>query len=271
MYYNCKTYEKILIGLFVIGIILGLIFFFIGDIGIGISIGIREGFTPLKNNFIPWPPELIHRFNVYQSTVGQNDYQYNMRILQEQATASEAEQLLKTGYWPWSDDIKQKYKDAISRSPVISVDLGDALNNVMKIYNQNAIKQVLAFNTKEGKFLINGTISNSNNNDSNDDNEKFGVFNGSAMNPTTIRCSDDLHSSVLQKKVFNGYNLWNGYKNTITTLIKNEDIPSEVNGFSFVNGPCNPCDKQYNCPFRIDVNDMSGDKISPIWAELWHL
>jgi hypothetical protein len=94
MYYNCKTYEKILIGLFVIGIILGLIFFFIGNIG---NIGIREGFTSLKNNFIPWPADLIHRFNIYQSTVGQNDYQYNMRILQEQATASEAEQLLNTG------------------------------------------------------------------------------------------------------------------------------------------------------------------------------
>jgi hypothetical protein len=272
MYYNCKTYEKILIGLFVIGVILGLIFFFIGDIG---NIDIREGFTSLKNNFIPWPADLIHRFNIYQSTVGQNDYQYNMRILQEQATASEAEQLLNTGRWPWSDDIKQKYKDAISRSPVISVDPGEALDNVMKIYNQNAIKQVLAFNTKEGKFLINGTISNTNNNnnndDSNDDNEKFGVFNASALNPTTIRCSDDLHSSVLQKKVFNGYNFWNGYKNTTTTTIKNEDIPSEVNGFSFVNGPCNPCDKQYNCPFRIDVNDRTGDKITPIWAELWHL
>jgi hypothetical protein len=272
MYYNCKTYEKILIGLFVVFVILCLIFFFLSNIGIDI----REGFTPLKNNFIPWPADLIHRFNIYQSTVGENNYQYNMRILQEQATASEAEQLLKTGRWPWSDDIKQKYKDAISKSPLISVDPGEALDNVMKIYNQNAIKQVLAFNTKEGKFLINGTISNSNNNDdsnddSNDDNQKFGVFNDAAMNPTTIRCSDDLHSSVLQKKVFNGYNLWNGYKNTTTTTINNEDIPSEVNGFSFVNGPCNPCDKQYNCPFRIDVNDRTGDKISPIWAELWHL
>ena len=264
MYYNCKTYEKILIGLFVIGVILGLIFFFLSNSN---SNSIKEGFKPLKNNFIPWTADLIKRFNIYQSTVGVNDYQYNMRILQEQATALEAEQLLNTGRWPWSDDIKQKYKDAISRSPVISVDPGDALDNAMKIYNQNAIKQVLAFNTKEGKFLINGTISDANNND----NQEYGVFNGADLNPTTIRCSDDLHSSVLQKKVFNGYNLWNGYKNTTTTTIKNEDIPSEVNGFSFVNGPCNPCDKQYNCPFRIDVNDRTGDKITPIWAELWHL
>ena len=46
MYYNCKTYEKLLIVLFVIGVILGLIFFFIGNIDI------IEGFTPLKNNFV---------------------------------------------------------------------------------------------------------------------------------------------------------------------------------------------------------------------------
>lgn len=207
-------------------------------------------------SFVPWPKDLVQRFNIYQATVAENNYQYNMLILQQQATAAEAEDLLKTGHWSWSDDIKQLYMDAVSRSPIIKVDSGEALNSAMKIYNQNAVKQLLAFNTKEGDFLIYGTISNNNND--------------------TIKCSNDLNSSVLLKTVFNGYNLKNGYKNTTTTTIKNEDIPSEVKGFSFVNGSCNPCvaineNPDYNCPFKINTNDGSSNNISPIWSDLWKL
>jgi len=227
-----------------------------------------EGFSLSGNTFVPWSKDLVHRFKVYQATVGENNYQYNMYILQQQATAADAEHLLSTGYWPWSDDTKQKYMDAVAVSPLISIDPGEAANNAMKIYNENAIKEQLAFNTKEGKFLIYGTVLNNDNNNDND-NQKYGVFNGNKLNPTTIKCSDDIHSSVLQKKVFNGYNLWNGYKNTTTTKIQNQDIPSEVAGFSFVNGPCNPCD--YTCPFRIDIGDKSGNRISPVWADLWGL
>ena len=104
--------------------------------------------------------------------------------------------------------------DAISHSPLIKIDSGEALNSAMKIYNENAIKQVLAYNTKEGKFLLYGIKTGPNDFD-------------------TIKCSSDLDNAVLQKNVFNSYNLWNGYKNTETTIIKNEDIPSEVSGFSF--------------------------------------
>ena len=265
MYFNYKVVLGLLLLLF---FILLFYFFFIKSSKLG------EGFSLYNNNnntFVPWSKDLVHRFKVYQATVGENNYQYNMFILQQQATAADAEHLLSTGYWPWSDDIKQKYMDAVSMSPIISIDPGEAANNAMKIYNENAIKEQLAFNTKEGKFLIYGTFleKDDNNSSSSNDAQEYGVFNGNKLNPTTIRCSDDLHSSVLQKKVFNGYNLWNGYKNTTTKTIKNEDIPSEVAGFSFVNGPCNPC--SYTCPFRIVVGDKTGDKISPVWADLWKL
>ena len=147
--------------------------------------------------------------------------------------------------------------DAISHSPLIKIDSGEALNSAMKIYNENAIKQVLAYNTKEGKFLLYGIKTGPNDFD-------------------TIKCSSDLANSVLQKNVFNSYNLWNGYKNTETTIIKNEDIPSEVSGFSFVNGPCNPCVaineySDYSCPFRININDGTANKTSSIWSDLWQV
>jgi hypothetical protein len=257
MYYNNKNYQILGLYLFIICILAYIFFYFFRN---------KEGFSiSFNNNFVPWPKDLVRRFKIYQATVGENNYQYNMYILQQQASADEAEELLRTGHWPWSDNIKEQYMDAISKNVLIEVDPGEALDNARKIYNQNAIKEMLAFNSKEGKFLIYGTVITNNDPDS----QKYGVFNGNKLNPTTIRCSDDLHTSVLQKKVFNGYNFYNGYKNTTTTTLKNEDIPTEVAGFSFVNGPCNPCD--YNCPFKIDVGNGSGDKITSIWADLWNL
>ncbi len=186
-----------------------------------------------------WPKDLVRRFKIYQATVGENNYQYDMHILQQQATASDAEEFLKNGYWSWSDEVKQQYMDAISRHPMIKVDSGEALNNATKIYTETAIKQVLLFNTTEGEFLLNGLQTGPNVTD-------------------TIKCSADFDNSALQKTVFHGYNLRNGYKNTSTTVIQNENIPSEIKGFSFVNGACNPCaavnkDPDYSCQFKLDI------------------
>ena len=255
MNYNYKNIEKILVYI--------LVFIFIGlfmyNFAFHFSFSFVEGFTNTNtnnNNTItinPWSKDLIKRFKIYQETVSINNYQYNMLILQQQATASEAEQLLATGYWPWSEDLKRQYQEAVSRSSLIKIDSEAALDDAMKIYNQNAAKLLLAFNAKEGKFMLYVTTNGHND---------------------TIRCSSDMKTSVLQKTVFDGYNLWNGYKNTTTTTIKNEDIPSQVKGFSFVNGPCNPCsaindNPDYSCPFKLNM--PNGDDISPIWADLWHL
>ena len=35
--------------------------------------------------------------------------QYNLNQLQRQATPEEAEELLRTGFWPWPNDLKQLY------------------------------------------------------------------------------------------------------------------------------------------------------------------
>ena len=247
MNYNYKKYIWIII------IILGL--------GLGLGLGLRsvtEGFTPLKG-FIPWPKDLIQRFELYQSTINQNSYQYNMYILQQQASADEAESLIKTGYWPWSDEIKDLYIKAVWQSPMIKIDPGHALTSAMKLYNETAAKRLLGWNAKEGQFLIYGVDAGR---------------TGTMPVKNNIKCSSDLKNSVLQKNVYSGYNLWNGYKNGTTTNIKDQDIPSEVPGFSFVNGTCNPCVainevSEYTCPFKLEVPDRSD--ISPIWSNLWGL
>jgi hypothetical protein len=224
------------------------------------SIGTLEATFKPAPGFVPWPKDLMHRFKIYQKTVSRNVKQYNMYVLQQQATAEEAETLINTGYWPWPDDLKDEYIKAVWRNPIIKIDAGSALQSAQEMYCKNAAMRLLGWNTKEGQFLLAGVDAGRT--------DAMPVKN-------TIKCSADLKNSVLQKTVYKSYNLFNGYKNSETTTIKNEDIPSEVTGFSFVNGPCNPCNAinqtpQYNCPFKLAIKDQGSD-ISPVWKSLWGL
>jgi hypothetical protein len=220
-----------------------------------------------------WSLDLIKRFNTYQQKVNKNVTQFNLDVLQKQATPDEVEELLKTGYWPWPDDLKKEYVDKVWSSTIIKIDPGYALNYAMTIYNKNAVRELLAWNTKEGRFLLYGG--------------DLGVSDGMPKNMNnTIKCVDSIG---MQKKVYTGMNLWNGYMNSTVTTVKSEDIPKEMPGFSFVKGPCNPCvaldvPGDFSCPFKLNVkrelpsvkrelpSSVTGDdSISNTWRQLWKL
>jgi hypothetical protein len=209
-----------------------------------------------------WSKQTIHEFLKYQKTVNTNNHQYDMNVLQEQSSENEAKQLLSTGYWPWSDKTKYLYLDAVSKLPIINIDPSVSLDYAMKIYNEEAIKRLLQWNTKEGQFLIQGVILG------NSENMPKEVQN-------TIKCTPSLNNdSQMEKIVYTGYNLRNGYKNSTTTLLRNEDLPKEIPGFSFVKKSCNPClalnnPMDYSCPFTINIK--GNNSISDIWKERWNL
>ena len=207
-----------------------------------------------KEGFV-WSMDTIKQFGRYQDTVNLNNSQYNMSVLQDQASEEEAKALFSTGYWPWSEDTKKQYVEAMWQNPIIKFQPEAALDYAMKLYNESAVKQLLSWNTKEGQFLLYGS--------SNNENSKKNIY----------KCSDD-SNPILQKTTMNGYNLFNGFKNTTTVDIPLEDIPSEVSGFSFVNGPCNPCSPlnevpDYSCAFKLNVK--GDDEISDVWKTLWSI
>ena len=213
------------------------------------------------NNHV-WSPDLIKRFNIYQTTMNKNKTYFDLDILQKQATTNEVEQLLETGFWPWPDYLKNDYIEKVWSSPIIKIDPQYALNYAMRIYNQTAARELLAWNTKEGQFLLYGG--------------DLGVSDGMPKNVhNTIKCSTDSNgNSVMEKKVFTGMNLWNGFMNTTTTTVKPEDIPKEMPGFTFVKNPCNPCvalnsPGDFSCPFKLNVK--GDDSISNPWTSLWQL
>jgi hypothetical protein len=225
-----------------------------------------SGFTNYHTT--KWSPDLIRRFNVYQLTVNDNVNQFNLDLLQKQATPEEAEQYLKTGFWPWPDDLKQLYIEEVWSNPMIKIDPHYALNYAMSVYNQNAVRELLAWNTKEGQFLLYGG-------DLGYTEDGMPQIHPNQNKHNIIKCStSSVDTSHMEKKVYNGMNLWNGYMNSTTTIVKPEDIPNEMPGFSFVKEPCNPCsalnfDGDFSCPFRLNVK--GDDTISEPWKQLWNL
>ena len=195
-----------------------------------------------------WSDDLLKRFASYQSTTNDNRNSYNMAVIQQQASPSEAETLIKTGYWPWSSDTKYEYTDAMWHHPIIKVNVGNALDYAMKTYNETAAKLLMSWNTKEGQFLL---------------------FGGKGSNYDTIKCSTDSAMIGVIKKEFKDDYVEN------SVPIQNADIPNQMPGFTFLNGvgPCNPCvalNNDYSCPFKLKTKD-GDDTISPVWARLFSI
>ena len=194
-----------------------------------------------------WSDDLICRFASYQNTSNDNRNSYNMEVIQQHASPSEAEALIKTGYWPWSDDTKYEYMDSIWHHKIIKVNINNALDYAMKTYNESAIKQLMSWNTKEGQFLL---------------------YGGKGNNYDTIKCSTDESNNaavigIIKKEFKDDY-----IENSVP--ISNEDIPLKMPGFTFLKGPCNPCvalHNDYSCPFKLNVK--GDDTTSSVWSRLW--
>ena len=226
----------------------------------GFKEGFKEGFT--------WSNDSIRDFLIFQQTVNPNT-QFDMDMIQSQASEDELQYLLSTGHWPWSEETKYLYTDAVSRNPIVKRSPVSSLEHVNKIYNENAAKQLLSWNTKEGKFLLNGISK-----DKGKIKIKCELDDGTNQNGN----ENGNGQTVVKKTVYGGYNLWNGYQNIQKNVVENDVLPQEIPGFKFVKGPCNPCvalDNDYSCPFDINVvdeNNKTYEKgISDIWSILWNL
>jgi hypothetical protein len=191
-----------------------------------------------KNNIHPWSEDLRKRFLEYQNTMSRNDYNYNLEILQQQVTPEEVEEYLKTGYWNWDETLKKLYLDKVQSSTLVNLVPEESLNYAMKMYTPKAVKQLLAWNYKEGEFLLYGAKD---------------------VNKNIIKCSSDVEPSLTDDK---------------NNKINNEDIPNIIPGFSFINEPCNPC-KNLNlstnnkCAFKLNIE--GDDTTSEIWKRIWKL
>jgi hypothetical protein len=194
-----------------------------------------ELFTNQNNNINPWSEDLKQRFISYQYTMSRNDCTYDLEMLQQQTTSQEVEDYLKTGYWNWDETLKKLYLDKVESSTLVNIVPEQSLDYAMKIYSPNAVKQLLAWNYKEGEFLLYGAKD---------------------INKNIIKCSSDENSFLIDIS---------GNK------INDEDVPKLIPGFSFINESCNPCVafNDSECQFKLNVN--GDNSVSEIWKKIWNL
>jgi len=264
---------------FLFGNILGNLLLILGVVGLGYfdvrwAIGLGAIFVILYQayslssgslkveGFEAWSPQLKADFVKFENTYNPN-FQFDLNIVQKQASPEEVEYLIKNNKWPWSDSVKSMYKDAIMRNSVISMDPGVALDVAQTIYNEKAVKEMLSWNSKEGAFLLSGVT--------------IGHTEGLPDNVNNIvRCGtgDSSGVPVMEKIVNVGYDGINGSMIQNISVVPDADIPGLVPGFKFLKGACNPClalndPPDYSCPFSLNVGDGGG--VSTIWQNLWGL
>jgi hypothetical protein len=264
---------------FLFGNILGNLLLILGVVGLGYfdvrwAIGLGAIFVILYQayslssgslkveGFEAWSPQLKADFVKFENTYNPN-FQFDLNIIQKQASPEEVEYLIKNNKWPWSDSVKSMYKDAIMRNSVISMDPGVALDVAQTIYNEKAVKEMLSWNSKEGAFLLSGVT--------------IGHTEGLPDNVNNIvRCGtgDSSGVPVMEKIVNVGYDGINGSMIQNISVVPDADIPGLVPGFKFLKGACNPClalndPPDYSCPFSLNVGDGGG--VSTIWQNLWGL
>ena len=195
---------------------------------------------------------------------------FDMEVIKKQASQQELDYFLKYNMWPWSQEVIDLYTEAINRNKFIRTYSGDSINYARKIYNQAAILQLLFMETKEGDFLISGVqINGGPKNDLEDLPSGYGDFGYESglikhMNPV-IKCNIDVNdngNSYLEKTVFTGKGGIFGEQTSVKSKVDYNNLESEIPGFKFLNGSCNPCKAlnfppDYSCKYTLDFEKKS--------------
>ena len=240
----------------------------------------KEGFTweqTTKNNFLD-----------IQKLINPNIV-FSADSIQQQVSQKEVEYFNQHGYWPWSDEVKELYKQALNKNPYVRTSPKNAVNTMQTIYNEKAILEILSWQTKEGQFLLNGvSVHNGKKNPLQDLPNGWGdyAFNSGQIskNNNIVKCaynkdgnsgivnSNELSMQEIQYEGNSGI-LYNHVKKIIPLDYHN--LENIIPGFTFLNGPCNPCDAlknppNYDCPFNLELRGIKKG-VSPVWKYLWNL
>jgi hypothetical protein len=232
----------------------------------------KTGNTEGREGFTQWSSKVKTDFVNFENTHNPN-FQFDMNIIQKQASPEEVEYLIKNNKWPWSESVKAMYKDAVMRNSVISMDPGVAMDVAQTIYNETAVKELLSWNTKEGAFLLTGvTVGHTKGLPDNINNI---VRCGTSDSNGNGNSSSNSNGGAVMEKITNvGYDGINGSMIKNYAPVPDAEIPKLVPGFKFLKGECNPCvalndPANYSCPFSLNVGD--GGEVSTIWKDLWGL
>jgi hypothetical protein len=228
-----------------------------------------------------WDPSLVNDFLTQQSVYNPNVV-FTMSEVQKQASPEEVETYLRTGQWPWDDDLQDIFRTTVQEDPMVRQNEDHALTETRTLYNASIAQEVLSWKAPEGQFLLTGVLVDSHGADKRDGWGDYAQRAGlSRPDQDVVRCgtlpgeADDaalqpirLHPSGRQ--VFTHAPEWQ------VSAVDPASLPSVVPGFSFVQGTCNPCvalasPSDTSCPFTLHGGDGGDDTVSPIWTYRWGL
>jgi hypothetical protein len=203
-------------------------------------------------------------------------------IEQNQASQEELDYFNKNGLWPWSQKTTELYKEALNSNPFIRTEAMDAINYSRTIYNEAAILRLISYQTKEGKFLLNGVLVQdpSGNpkealpNGYGDYAYKSGLIDDKTLD--IIKCNmKNPNGATLERTTYTGKGGIYGEQTSKVSPVDYNDLENIIPGFQFVNGPCNPCGAvnetpDYSCPFKLSVQNTPAF-ISNVWQYLWSI
>jgi hypothetical protein len=242
-------------------------------------INTKESFQNIQNNN-NLSEDSIKKFLNIQTTINKQT-NFDIEKLKQQVTQREMNYFLKNGMWPWSREVIALYHDALSKNVFIRNHSSESIKYARTIYNQNAILEVLSLQTKEGTFLVNGVSIHKNKNPLEDLPNGFGSFGYKSglitpMNDV-IKCNIDPYgnNSKLEKIHYTGKGGIFGEQDSVVTPVNYTKLETEIPGFEFIDGPCNPCKvfdqpSDYSCRFKLSVKDKEKG-ISPIWKYLMNI
>lgn len=237
-------------------------------------------FSHLKEGF-SWNPTSTQDFLQIQNTINRNKiFDVNM-IQQSQASQKELDYFNRYGMWPWSKNTIKLYESALNSNPYVRTYSKDSIKYARTIYNEAAILRILSYQTKEGKFLLNGVLVKENSDSVEELPSGFGDFpyeSGLTEDRTydIIKCNmNKPNGATLERIKFTGKGGIYGEQTTTVTPVDYNNLEKVVPGFTFINGTCNPCGAvneipDYSCPFRLKVKNEP-PFISNIWQTLWNI
>jgi hypothetical protein len=240
------------------------------------QINSKEGFT--------WDPNSTRDFLQIQNTINrQKIFDVNM-IQENQASQEELDYFNNNGMWPWSQTTIKLYENAVKSNPFIRTLPKDSVNYARTVYNEAAILRIISYQTKEGHFLLNGVlVKNPDGNKYEDLPNGFGDFALSKESGLLENRSDDIikcnmknpNDSTLERTTYTGKGGIFGEQKSKTTPVDYNYLEKIIPGFTFLNGPCNPCGAlnetpDYSCPFRLKVKNKP-PFVSDVWQNLWNI
>ena len=218
---------------------------------------IKEGFT--------WSENSTQDFLKIQNTINRNTiFDVNM-IEASQASQEELDYFNKNGMWPWSQKTIELYKESVNTNPFIRTYSEDAVNYTRTKYNESAILRILFYQSNEGLFLLNGVlVKNPSGNPYEDLPNGFGEFAYDSgllgkRSDDIIKCNmKNSNAATLERITYTGKGGVFGEQTSKTAQVDYNDLEKIIPGFTFVNGPCNPCGAlneiaDYSCPFKLAV------------------